>query len=112
MKKSTKIVKTRVENREILLDTLYKKGIGYTTEEVVEEYAGGEGGGELLKRKVTTKHVPPDLTALKSYIEYTKAENQLDSMTTEELEKEKIRLLNMLKLEEERNEARKSNNKM
>ena len=37
---------------------LYRKAVGYTAKEVVEEY-GGESG-ELLRRKVSKKHVPPD----------------------------------------------------
>ena len=49
--------------RDIMLETLYKKGIGYQTEEIVEEYASEDKGGELLKRKVTLKNVPPDVVA-------------------------------------------------
>ncbi len=39
--------------RDVMLDILYKKGVGYQTEEIVEEYASEDKGGELLKRKIT-----------------------------------------------------------
>lgn len=95
-----KKARKQYKNRDIMLDTLYRKGIGYTTEEVVEEYGGEEKGGELIKRKVTKKEVAPDINALKTYLEYTKPSNEFDSMTTEELEIEKQRLLQKLKQEE------------
>lgn len=85
------------KKKDIVMDTLYKKAIGYTVEEIVEEYASEEKGGELLKRKVTTKAVPPDIVALKTYIELMKENNEFDNMSIEELEKEKIRLLKQLK---------------
>lgn len=107
-KKNIKIRTKCTKNRDILLDTLYRKGVGYTTEEVVEEYSGEEKGGELIKRKVTKKDVPPDINALKTYLEYTKPTNEFDSMSTEELEREKQRLLEKLKLEEVKNENAKT----
>ncbi len=88
-------------DRDIVLNTLYKKGVGYNTKEIVEEYASDEKGGEMIKRKVTKKRVPPDISALKTYLEYTKVENEFDSMTDTQLEIEKTRLLKLLKAEEE-----------
>ena len=32
--------------RDTMLETLYKKGMGYQTEEIVEEYAGEDKGGD------------------------------------------------------------------
>lgn len=97
---------------DIALETLYKKAIGYQTEEVVEEYASEEKGGELLKRKVTTKYIPPDVSALKSYMELTRVDNEFDNLTDEELEREKQRLIKLLVEKENKNENRKNNNKM
>lgn len=85
------------KRKDIVMDTLYKKAIGYSVEEVVEEYASEERGGELLKRKVTKKAVPPDILALKTYMELMKDDKEFDNMSIEELEKEKIRLLKQLK---------------
>ncbi|MDE6968059.1 MAG: hypothetical protein K2P12_05295 [Clostridia bacterium] len=90
--------------RDIMLETLYKKGIGYQTEEIVEEYASEEKGGELLKRKVTIKNVPPDVTALKTYLDISKQTNEFDNLSDSELHSEKLRLLKLLKNMEDKNE--------
>ena len=78
---------------------LYKRALGYETNEVVEEYSIGESGDYVLnKRKVTKKHISPDLTAAKLLLE--KFSNQDDSeiknMTDEELYKKKLELLELL----------------
>ena len=91
--------------REIMLDTLYKKGIGYKTEEIVEEYASEEKGGELLKRKVTVKNVPPDVVALKAYLDISKQANEFNNLSDSELLAEKLRLLKLLKNMEDKNET-------
>lgn len=79
--------------KQDVMSTLLKRAMGYTVEEIVEEYAGDERGGELIKRKVTTKPVPPDVTALKTYIELTRQDDGYASMSDSELESEKERLL-------------------
>lgn len=93
--------------RDIMLDTLYKKGVGYQTEEIVEEYASEEKGGELLKRKVTIKNVPPDVVALKTYLDISKQTGEFDNLSDSELDAEKIRLLKLLKNMEDKNETDK-----
>ena len=75
-----------------LTDALYKKATGYEADEEIVEYSGE---GEILKRKITTKHYPPDIAALKAYVEL--AENRLERLTEEELLKEKQRLIGLLK---------------
>lgn len=79
--------------KQDVMSTLLKRAMGYTVEEIVEEYAGDEKGGELIKRKVTTKPVPPDVSALKTYIELTRQDDGYASMSDSELESEKERLL-------------------
>ena len=77
---------------------LLDKALGYTTEEVVEEY--GFSGEEfvLQKRKTSTKTYPPDLSALQMLLEETEdIDNKYQKFTKEELEKEKERLLKLLK---------------
>lgn len=80
-----------------MMDTLYKKAIGYVVEEVVEEYGGAEKDGELLKRKVTQKPIPPDVLALKTYIELNGSANELAEYSDEQLEMEKQRLITEIK---------------
>lgn len=78
-----------------MLDTLYKKACGFTVEEETREYAvGDDGSSRLLKQKVQTKYIPPDVTALKAYIELRN--NELAEMTDEQIEEEKFRLLKCL----------------
>ncbi|MBR5900414.1 MAG: hypothetical protein IKZ38_03360 [Clostridia bacterium] len=76
-------------------DAVIKRALGYDATEVVEEYSeGDEGQIRLIKRKVTTKNVPPDPTALKLLLEQTST--PISSLSDEQLEEEKIRLLKLL----------------
>ncbi|HKL93903.1 MAG TPA: hypothetical protein VJZ69_01305 [Clostridia bacterium] len=85
---------------EKIMKTLLKKATGYTFDEVVEEYAVKDDGAvELTRRKVTTKHYPADSSALKAYIELS-AETNISKLEDEELQKEKQRLLKILRDEE------------
>ncbi len=83
-----------------LMDALYKKAVGYETSEIVEEY---NDVGDIVKRKVSTKYIPPDVTALKIYVEESDR-GDLVRLDDEELIKEKERLLKLLG-EMERNET-------
>ena len=76
-----------------LADSLYKKAVGYTATDKTTEYSPD---GEVVKKKVTSKHFPPDITALKAYLELTSNGESYESMTDEELEREKQRLLKEL----------------
>ena len=76
-----------------LANSLYKKAVGYTVTEKTMEYSPD---GEVVKRKVTSKHYPPDISALKAYLELISSEEDYESMTDEELEREKERLLKEL----------------
>ncbi len=80
-----KTTKSQVEK------ALMKKALGFDAVETVEEYVNSEGEIVLSKKKVTTKNVPPDVTALKMILE-TQTESVKD-MTDEQLEQEKQRLL-------------------
>ena len=76
---------------------LLKKALGYQAKEVVEEFlADNENGTEVLvKKKCTTKHMPPDVTAIKILLSYydEKTFEELENMTDEELLAEKNKLL-------------------
>ena len=75
---------------------ILKVALGYSLEEVTEEYGVADGELKLLKRRETKKVVPPDLKALMLLIE----EKDYSCMTDEELEREKQELLKKLKEEE------------
>ena len=73
---------------------LLKRAMGYDVKETVEEYVSSEEGEiKLTKKKVTTKNVPPDLTAIKMLIG---EEIPIEQMTDEQLSAEKKRLLKLL----------------
>jgi hypothetical protein len=82
-----------------LKKALMKKALGYDTEEIVEEYVGEDEGVKLLKRKVTKKNYPPDVSAIKLLM--VEEQTPLEQMTDVELEQEKNRLLKILKATEE-----------
>ncbi len=75
-----------------IMDAVKKRATGYSAVETVEEYAVVDGSLELVKKRVTTKDVPPDMTAAKLLLDGEEA----SSLTDEQLEAEKIRLLGEL----------------
>ena len=92
-----------LENKNVNLNTkkritqaLVKKAIGFDTVETVEEFSEADGEIKLLKRKVTTKSVPPDVSAAKLLLEMQSEERDVVDMTDEELEKERVRLMKLL----------------
>ena len=73
---------------------LLKKALGFDAKEIVEEYCmDNDGEVKLSKKKVTTKSVPPDVSALKMLLDLKES---VGSYTDEELEAEKQRLLDLL----------------
>ena len=80
-----------------LIDQLLKKAEGYeqveeTTEYVIDE----EGNKRAVKEKRQVKKVPPDVTAIKLYLEQKERAIDLSALSDEELEREKVRLLGAL----------------
>ena len=80
------------EKQTLIGDALLKKAIGYDTSEIIEEFSENDGQVVLVKKKVTKKSVPPDMTALKMLLD---GESRADvtTMTEEELKAELNRLL-------------------
>lgn len=74
-------------------DAVLKVALGYSLEEVTEEYDARDGELKLVKRKETRKDVPPDLKAVQLLLN----EDDYSALSDEELQAEKIRLLNELK---------------
>lgn len=90
--------KVKISEKE-LNNALYKRAIGYEANEVVEEYSIDESGDYILnKRKVTKKHISPDLAAAKLLLEkYSdKDSEEIKGMTKEELYEKKLQLLELL----------------
>ncbi|MBE5742814.1 MAG: hypothetical protein E7360_05840 [Clostridiales bacterium] len=84
--------KTKKQIKEALL----KKAIGFDAQETVEEFLESDGEMKLLKRKVTKKSVPPDVSAVKLLLDIREEETDILSLTDDELEKERVRLMKIL----------------
>ena len=80
---------------EEVIGAIKKCAVGFGASEVVEEFTVEDGELKLVKKKVTRRDIPPDLKAVKLLME----ESDTCSLTDDELEAEKQRLLNMLKKE-------------
>ena len=84
-----------MELNEKLKKTLIKKATGFKVEEAVYEYGMQEDEVKLLKKKVSTKYYPPDLAAINLLL--NEKETNYKELTNEELEQEKLKILNLLK---------------
>lgn len=78
-------------------NALYKKAVGYDATETVEEYADNDGELVLVKKKVTTKNVAPDISAIKIMLGLDDDVTDLAFMSDEELERERKRLIKKIK---------------
>ena len=77
---------------EKIRSAVLKVALGFSVEEVTEEYSVEDGELKLVKRKETKKDVPPDLRAVKLLME----ETDYSALTDEALEAERQRLLRAL----------------
>ena len=95
-----------MNEEEKIKKALLKKALGYETREVVEEYVlDDDGNKKLSKKKVTKKHVSPDISAVKILLQQYNSDLscEIENMTDEELLAERTRLLKLLKEEEDAN---------
>ena len=88
----------RTDYKKLMEEVLLRKAKGYSFEEKTEEFAVLDGEMTLVKRKVSTKYVQPDVGALKALAELTDDIGDLSELTDEQLKAEKLRLLKLLKL--------------
>ncbi len=90
-----------MEDEDKIKKALLKKALGYNVNETVEEYSFTDGEPVLSKRKVTSKHYSPDISAVKLLLEryYQTYESQVMLMSDDELLKEEERLLKIIKKE-------------
>ncbi len=83
-----------MSEREIR-EAILKVALGYSLEEVTEEYGVENGELKLVKRKETKKDIPPDLKAVRLLLE----DKDYSALSDEELEKEKQNLIKRFKEE-------------
>ena len=81
---------------DYLKKILTKRAKGYLVKEVTSDFSLQDGEMVEVKRKISKKYVPPDVSAIKIMME----EKSFDNMTDEELEAEKNRLLDELQKKE------------
>ena len=83
---------------EKILKKLLRRAEGYTQTETQREYVIEEDGSRrAVKEKVVEKEVPPDVQALKIYLELTEYRSEFENMSDDEIKAEKIRLIKELK---------------
>ncbi|MCH5160057.1 MAG: hypothetical protein J1F66_04325 [Clostridiales bacterium] len=85
-----------MDTKKLLTNILLKKAKGYAYHEKTDEYNVVDGKKQLVKSKVVTKRVQPDVNAIKALISLTDASDDVTQMTDEQLQVEKLRLLNLL----------------
>ena len=85
-----------MERDDSLEQALKKCAVGFDVGETVEEFAVQDGELKLVKRKVTKKAVPPDISAAKLLLE---SETPVAAWSDEQLAAEKERLLGLLRAE-------------
>ena len=97
------------KTKKEITEALKKKAVGFDTFETVEEFTESDGEIKLVKRKVTKKTVPPDVSAVKLLLDIEGESSPISSLSDEELEKERAKLIKFLegKL---KNEKRKMQN--
>ena len=96
--------KEKLPSKKIIEDALLKKALGYEAKEVVEEYVIDESGeSRLSKKKITKKHISPDISAAKVLLEHftNVEENKYEQMSLDELRQEKLKLIKLLEQEGE-----------
>lgn len=79
---------------------LLKKALGYDADDVVKEYTSVDGGDVVLaKKKVTTKHYAPDVSAVKLLLDryYKTYKEIVEEMSDESLEEERQKLEECIK---------------
>lgn len=83
-----------------VMTALTKKALGYEVQEIIEEYSVDENNNErLMKKKVTTKSVPPDITAVKVILELENLNNNqsFKDLTDEELDEKINQIIKQIK---------------
>ena len=88
-------------NKDLLIRILLKKAKGYAFREKTDEYVVVDGEKKLVKSKVVTKRVQPDVNAIKALITIGEDNADVTKMTDEQLQVEKLRLIRLLNMVDE-----------
>lgn len=89
--------------KSLLTSILLKKAKGYLYREKTDEYNVVDGEKQLVKSKVVTKRMQPDVSAVKILLQMD-ADVDLYALTDEQLRAEKLRLISLLNDSEEKQE--------
>ncbi|MCM1194868.1 MAG: hypothetical protein NC099_04315 [Corallococcus sp.] len=82
--------------RQLLVKILLKKAKGYAYKEKTDEFVVSDGEKQLVKSKVITKRVQPDVNAVKVLLQLDNDGLNINEMTDDELKREKLRLIKLL----------------
>jgi len=82
--------------KQLLKDILLKKAKGFAVKEKTEEYSVVNGEPVLTKKRVVTKNVNPDVAAVKALLQLDDDSPDVATMTDEQLQVEKLRLMQLL----------------
>ena len=82
--------------------------MGYSVDEIVEEYVNDENELKLVKKKITKKHIPPDINAAKALLEKSNEMNleKIKSLSDEELQKLREKVLASIAKGDTQNESK------
>ena len=85
-------------------EALFNRAIGFSKDEVSEEYNMVDDKLTLTKKKLNSKYYPPELKAIEMLMEKydLDSDKEYEKYTLEELSKEKERLMELLKSAEGR----------
>ena len=86
--------------KSLLTSILLKKAKGYVYREKTDEYVVTDGEKQLVKSKVVTKRMQPDVNAVKLLLQMDVGDLNVCDMTDEQLRAEKLRLISLLEQEE------------
>lgn len=85
------------ENKKKKLEqALYERAIGFTQEDVSEEFGMVDNSLKLIKRKTSKKYYPPEIRAIEMMMENFSPDDDLKNKNLDELLKERERLIKML----------------
>lgn len=95
-----RVLKRETVKESDVITALTKKALGYEVQEVIEEYSIDDDNNErLMKKKVTKKSVPPDITAVKVILEWENLNFQQDfkDLSDEELDEKINQIIKQIK---------------
>lgn len=90
----------QIDSKQDIIKALTKKALGFKTEEIIEEYSLDENlESRLVKKKVTIKNVPPDITAVKVLLELENLDSKenLSLLSDEQLDAKIDEILKKIK---------------